>query len=96
MAPKILKNQFIFNKSLNKKYEFRYSNNLYETSVSKFNNFGEYTFEHFFSRFINNIFIDYLDLNYNQFIIWAKNNVNIFFPIFIEKFPKFKYLECDF
>jgi exonuclease III len=95
-GPILLRNKLKFNHELGKTYEFRNANELHEPSVSKYNEFAVNTFDHFFSRFINQTYIHHHNLNYQLFTLWTKNNVNIIFPLFIEKFKQFEYLDCKF
>ena len=91
-SPEELRIQFITNFTLNKNYNLRNLNKFYEPTLSKLNNFDEETFIYFFSRFVNDFYINNINLDFNSFKIWANNNVNIFFPKFVKLFPKFQLL----
>jgi hypothetical protein len=88
-SPPNLKNKFIFNSNLNKHHLLRNSTDLYVPSIGKFNHYGEETFEYFFSKFINNLIINDINLNFTFFKSRIMNNINLIFILFTNIFNKF-------
>lgn len=88
-SPKNLKDAFVYNYSLNKKYSLRNANELQTPRISNLNNYGELTFNFFFSKLINSLCVKDLDLDFNFFKSRIKNNINLIFNKFINIFAKF-------
>lgn len=96
MAPAKLKLCFVYNSQLNKPSGLRNLNSLAIPSKSKFNDHMESTFEYFFSKFINEIFLKifkkkiyFNEINFNTFKLFIYTNINLIFLNFIEIFKKF-------
>ena len=88
-SPQNLIKSFQYNKDLNKNYDLRNLDQLQIPRISSLNNYGESTFNFFFSKLINAFCFKELNLDFNFFKIRAKNNINIIFTKFINIFPKF-------
>ena len=88
-SPQFLKTRLVFNTSLNKNYLLRNETLLALPMLSYLNNYGERTFEYFFSIFINELCTNNLFLPFNLFKNSTFNNINIYFEKFIILFPKF-------
>jgi hypothetical protein len=88
-APVAFKQNIIFNKDLNKHYNLRNLSKIYIPGSDKNNNYGNVSFSIFFPKFINEICIDDLNINFCLFRTRIENNVNISFLKFLKTFPKF-------
>ena len=85
-----LKKSLTYNKDLNKCYNLRNNNRLSQPELTGFDNkFNDYTFENFFSKFINTFCLNEMDVSISLFKIRTNNNVNLIFPKFEEHFPQF-------
>ena len=78
-----------YNRNLDKKYNLRNLNKLTIPSKGKYNDYIENTFRYFFSKLINEFYINDLDINVNLFKIRVINNINNIFPVFVKTFDKF-------
>ena len=88
-SPHNLLNSFVFNRELNKKYNLRNLSDLHIPSKSIFNDFGERSFSYFFSKFINELCRNDIEIDYSFYKIRIKNNINLLFLKFVEVFVKF-------
>jgi hypothetical protein len=88
-SPTNLKKSFEYNCDLNKRYELRNLNELRTPRISNLNNYGELTFNFFFSKMINRFCVKDLDLDFGFFRLRTKNNINLIFNEFIKIFIKF-------
>jgi hypothetical protein len=88
-APLNLKSQLVFNSTRELNYMLRNNNQLQIPSLSKLNDFGEDTFNCFYSKFINLHLLDDLDTDYTFFKRRLINNINIHFLKFVHNFSKF-------
>ena len=88
-APINLKKSFEFNYESNKNYNLRNLNELRTPRINNLNNYGELTFNFFFSKFINRLCVKDLDLDFNFFRLRTKNNINLIFNKFINTFTNF-------
>ena len=75
-----------FTYNLNKKYNLRNLKKLYIPNKFKFNDSFENTFNYFFSKFINELLIKDLKLDFSLFKIRVVNNINCKFLEFIKTF----------
>jgi hypothetical protein len=91
-SPELLKSQLILNSNIEKGHQLR-NKNQFSISLQLKNHFGEATFNCFFTKFINNIILKDLYINFNFFKKRIYNNINIIYDKFINVFPKFK-LDC--
>ena len=88
-APKLLKSLLTRRNLSHKKYDLRSLTNFEIPGIGKFNDRGEETFKYFFSKLINNCFLDEIELNPNLFTARIKNNINLIFIKFVYTFQKF-------
>ena len=97
-APEELKSKLVYNYQLNRPYKLRNEVQLSIPPKSKFNDYGERVFAHFYSKFINNLIIDEIGLTPNTFDARIKNNVNFLYLKFVKTFEKFdlKFVNFDF
>jgi hypothetical protein len=72
----------------------RHSNALLIPKVS--GKHGELTFSYFFTRFINLLLLDDINLRYSFFKTRILNNINLIFTKFIVSFPKFDVKNKNF
>ena len=72
-------------------YNLRNSKLFFDQPLILNNHFGENTFDYFFSKFINNFFIDDFTLSPIFFNNPKFNNINLIVPKFIKLFSKFDY-----
>jgi hypothetical protein len=90
-SPSNLLNSFSFNKQHFKGgHDLRNANLLTIPIKGSFNDSIEKTFTHFFSKFINILIVNDLNLSFKHFSIFIKNNINILTPIFCENFNLFE------
>jgi hypothetical protein len=78
-------------KSTNQSYSLR-SNDKMELAIpiiSYLNNYGERTFEFFFSNFINKFCLNDLSIPFKLFKLRTINNVNIYYNLFKDTFKNF-------
>ena len=87
-APVILKEKIKFN-NMTHNYNLRNNNQLQIPHLGNHNNFGKNTFIYFYTKFINEIIINDIDINHVLFKFRIKNNININFLKFIVLFKKF-------
>ena len=80
---------FLFNSALNKKYNLRNINDYYIPSIGVFNETGSKQFIYFFSKFINELCRNDIEIDYSFYKIRIKNNINLLFLKFVEVFVKF-------
>ena len=76
-SPSNLANCFILNNDLNKSYNLR---NLLELKIpdkGKYNDYGEDTFEYFFSKFINLVINEIIHFRFGKYKKYIKENSNI-------------------
>ena len=89
LAKHLIKNNLIStNQALRNANEFRVP------ASSRLNNHDDFRFSIFFARFANLLLIPYLSLGQVHFKQAIFNNINRFFPIFAETFPKFDLTYC--
>ncbi len=88
-TPSELKSQLIYNSELNKQHDLRNLNQLSIPKCKNGNNFGENTFNYFFSKFINLFSINLFNLEFSIFNLNISNNINIYLNTFIKNFDKF-------
>ena len=88
-SPSELKSQMVLNSSIDKGYDLRNKNNFSQPLINSFNNFGVDTFSYFFPKFINNIYINDLNIKKEFLEKRIENNINIYFDKFVNIFPKF-------
>ena len=89
-SPKQLKAQLTLNKECSKGYELR-NKNQFQLKIQLNNHYGEATFDFFFVKFINNLLLNDLYINFNFFSKRIFNNINLLYTKFIKLFPKFKF-----
>jgi hypothetical protein len=87
-APRLLKEQIVYKKDVNKYYSLRNNNQVIQQLALK-NHYGEATFIYIFSKLINNFIKDDLQIRFSLFANRMFNNVNHHFNKFINIFPKF-------
>jgi hypothetical protein len=88
-GPINLKASFEKKSDLNRTYSLRNDNELMHPKISKINNHGERTFAYCFTKLINNICIEDINLDFNFFKSRVKNNINIHFNKFVTLFVRF-------
>ena len=97
-APKELKYKLKFIYQLNRPYKLRNEIELSIPPKSKFNDYGERVFAHFYSKFINNLIIDEIGHTKITFDARIRNNVNFLYEKFVKTFENFdlKFVNFDF
>jgi hypothetical protein len=88
-SPSKLANCFIVNNDLNKSYNLR---NLLELKIpdkGKYNDYGEDTFEYFFSKFINTVINEIICFRIGKFNRYVKENSNILHLKTLKTFNRF-------
>ncbi len=88
-GPINLKASFEKKSDLNRTYSLRNDNELMHPKISKINKQGERTFAYCFTKLINNICIEDINLDFNFFKSRVKNNINIHFNKFVTLFVRF-------
>ena len=88
-----LANCFILNNDLNKSYNLR---NLLELKIpdkGKYNDYGEDTFEYFFSKFINVVINEIIHFRFGKYKKYIKENSNI---LHLKTIRNFNRLDLNF
>jgi hypothetical protein len=88
-APASFKQKIVFNKDLNKPYNLRNINQIYVPGSDKNNLYGDDTFSVFFSKFVNEICLNDINIDSILFKNRIRNNINIIFIKFNKLFQKF-------
>ena len=74
-SPTNLANWFTVNNELNKSYNLRNLLDLKIPDKGKYNDFGEETFEYFFSKFINSVINEIISFGFRKYIKYVKENL---------------------
>ena len=85
-APSLLSEKLQLNKD-HKSYRLRNCNNIIEPNPRTIH--GGQTFSYFFSKLINNIFLDTININFEDFKTITFNNINNIYIKFIKYFENF-------
>lgn len=88
-APSSFKQQIIITKDLNKHYNLRNLNQIYVPGSHKNNLYGDDSFSVFFSKFVNEICLNDINIDFVLFKSRIMNNINLIFIKFNKLFPKF-------
>jgi hypothetical protein len=88
-SPTNLANCFTVNNKLNKSYNLRNLLDLKIPDKGKYNDFGEETFEYFFSKFINSVINEIISYGFRKYIKYVKQNPNHLLLKTINTFQKF-------
>ena len=88
-----LANCFTVNNELNKSYNLRNLLDLKIPDKGKYNDFGEETFEYFFSKFINSVINEIISYGFRKYKKYVNENPNHLLLKTINTFQKFD-LKC--
>lgn len=88
-SPKNLRDCFVKNYSMNKKYNLRNSNDFHIPSIGKHNVYLKNSFQYFFPKFANILLINELSLKSETFKFRIKNNAINLVPVMRSNFDKF-------
>jgi hypothetical protein len=77
------------NNELNKSYNLRNLLDLKIPDKGKYNDFGEETFEYFFSKFINSVINEIISYGFRKYKKYVKENTNHLLLKTINTFQKF-------
>ena len=93
-SPSFLRKHLVKNNSLVNQQVLRNADHFKVPASSKLNHHDDFRFPIFFARFCNLLLLPYLSLPIAHFKLSIYNNINRFFPLLVQTFPKFDINYC--